>query len=412
MAGVKISMYLNIHEPLKSGHFPVKLRVYSNYKTKYYPTGISCSKADFEASYLNPKPKGELKKLKDKITEKESKAKTIVQEMKGFNLERFERLMFAPSGSGQDIFFQYGIKIDQLKKEDQLKTARCYENSMSSLKTYLQEKSRPSWIAYNAITADWLRSYEKWMLSRGNSLTTVGIYLRPLRYVFNEAIRLGVIDIDTSPFGRGKYIIPAGANVKKALNKLSLAKLFNVSLHESDPMLKARDFFFFSYVCNGINFKDISRLRYSNIIGDALVFTREKTKRTRRGAAVQPIRAILNDFAKSVIEKYGSKGGSTSLIFPIINDRMTEDEKRKTLDQFIKNTNAGLRKLALLAGVDREISTYYARHSFSTIARNSGASIEFISQSLGHTDIKTTQNYLDSFEDDVKREIAGKLMDF
>ena len=53
-----------------------------------------------------------------------------------------------------------------------------------------------------------------------------------------------------------------------------------------------------------------------------------------------------------------------------------------------------------------------ARHTFSTVMKRSGASTEFIQETLGHTNIKTTENYLDSFEKEVKKEFAYRLVSF
>jgi integrase/recombinase XerD len=58
------------------------------------------------------------------------------------------------------------------------------------------------------------------------------------------------------------------------------------------------------------------------------------------------------------------------------------------------------------------VTTYVARHSISTIMKRSGVSTEFIQEALGHTNIKTTENYLDSFEKEVKEELAGNLVAF
>ena len=49
-----------------------------------------------------------------------------------------------------------------------------------------------------------------------------------------------------------------------------------------------------------------------------------------------------------------------------------------------------------LIGVN--LTTYVARHSFATILKNSGVNIALISEALGHSDLATTQIYLDSFE--------------
>jgi site-specific recombinase XerD len=62
--------------------------------------------------------------------------------------------------------------------------------------------------------------------------------------------------------------------------------------------------------------------------------------------------------------------------------------------------------------IDKKGTTYVARHTFSTVLKRSGASTEYIQEALGHSDIKTTENYLDSFEKDVKKEFAQRLTAF
>ncbi len=57
-------------------------------------------------------------------------------------------------------------------------------------------------------------------------------------------------------------------------------------------------------------------------------------------------------------------------------------------------------------------TTYVARHTFSTLLKRTGASAEYIQEALGHTDIKTTENYLNSFEKEIKKELANKLIAF
>ena len=50
--------------------------------------------------------------------------------------------------------------------------------------------------------------------------------------------------------------------------------------------------------------------------------------------------------------------------------------------------------------IDKPVTSYAARHSFSTILMRSGFSTEMISKALGHSNIKTTAAYLGSFEDE------------
>ncbi len=62
--------------------------------------------------------------------------------------------------------------------------------------------------------------------------------------------------------------------------------------------------------------------------------------------------------------------------------------------------------------IEKKLTTIVSRHSFSTQMKRSGASTEFIQEALGHSDKKTTENYLDSFENEIKKEYAAKLIVF
>ena len=62
--------------------------------------------------------------------------------------------------------------------------------------------------------------------------------------------------------------------------------------------------------------------------------------------------------------------------------------------------------------IKNEVTTYAARHSFATILQRSGVSTEFISEALGHGNIRTTQSYLAGFEDVNKREVIKALTAF
>jgi len=63
-------------------------------------------------------------------------------------------------------------------------------------------------------------------------------------------------------------------------------------------------------------------------------------------------------------------------------------------------------------GMKKKLTTIVSRHSFSTQLKRSGVSTEFIQDALGHMDKKTTENYLDGFEDEVKRQYATHLLAF
>lgn len=58
------------------------------------------------------------------------------------------------------------------------------------------------------------------------------------------------------------------------------------------------------------------------------------------------------------------------------------------------------------------VTFHTARHSFATVLKRAGANIAYISESLGHQDMKTTENYLASFEREEREKNAQILLDY
>lgn len=98
-------------------------------------------------------------------------------------------------------------------------------------------------------------------------------------------------------------------------------------------------------------------------------------------------------------------------IFPIIlRENLTptqlNDRKRKTLQKF----NKDLKELAILAGINKPITSYVARHSFANCLKQKGAGTDIISESLGHQDVKTTKAYLKELDTAVLDEASEMLL--
>jgi integrase len=237
--------------------------------------------------------------------------------------------------------------------------------------------------------------------------------LRALRAIFNEGIAEGAISQANYPFGKRKYRIPTGRNVKKALTLAEISKIYYYqaeTLFEGEA--KAKDFWLFSYFANGINIKDIALLKYSNIKGDYIVFERAKTLRTTRGNP-RIISIYITDDMREIINRWGNKQSfADGYVFPIIEQNMDPVRQRLQIQQFIKVINTWLGRIGEKVGIEKKITTYSARYSFSTVLKRSGASVEYISESLGHSDVKTTESYLDSFEDETKKQFSKHLTAF
>lgn len=399
----------------QSGKFPVKLRVYSNEVRKLYPiildnetAPLELTEKEFESIWQTTKPRNEHKAARLKLQAIEANANEAAQKLNPFTFEGFEGLLFGGNrAKSSDVCFHYKKAIEQYEKNNQIGTASNYDLSLKSLLAFHKKETLP----FKTITPHWLKDYEKFMIiDKKRSPTTIGIYVRPLRAIFNTAIAENLVNPESYPFGKRKFVVPTSKGTKKALSKEQLKKLFECE-PKTPEQEKAKAFWFFSYSCNGMNFKDIADLQYKNLSGNTLNFHRAKTAKTSQNQAA--VKVYLNTFTEKVIEMYGNpKLGGDTFIFPIIDRNKTLQEQHQQKQNFIRFVNQNFLKFAEIAGIDEKISTYWARHSFATNAIRNGASMEFVSEALSHSNLKTTKGYFAGFEDDKKREIAAKLMEF
>lgn len=174
---------------------------------------------------------------------------------------------------------------------------------------------------------------------------------------------------------------------------------------------KAKDFWLFSYFANGINPTDIAHLKYKNIEGEFLTFERTKTESTSRTG--KQIAVFISEDMQKVIDYWGSKGKKPNdYIFPVLEHGITPLRQIELIELFVQALNDWMVKIRKKLGIEKKVTTYVARHTFSTVMKRSGISTEFIQEALGHTNIRTTENYLDSFEKEMKKEYANRLVAF
>ena len=422
-SNITIAIFHDLRRMKNNGKYPVKLRIFSPYprRQKLYNTGYELSIEDFNQIMNLQKRSGkksaqyhEWREIKDDLSKIEIAAKEIADSMKHFSFEQFETHFSRKPGDGSNVAYQYKLRIDELKNANKYSTAETFASGKKSITEFLKTKKKYSFenLTFYDINVKWLKDFEKFMLiNKKRSVTTLGIYLRALRTLFNYAIAQKEIDAELYPFGKGKYQIPASRNIKKTLSQDQLRQLFSIEPEQTEHE-KAKDFWFLSYACNGMNIKDIALLKYSDIKGKTITFIRSKTKSTSR-TNMKPIVIFRNDYIDEMIRKYGTKPiKSNNYIFGILEPGISAAEEHSRIKKITRFINQHIQNLCKQNDLPEEITTYWARHSFATNAIRKGASMEFLQESLGHGNITTTQNYFAGFEDSKRQDFANSLMDF
>jgi len=399
------SLFIDRYHPKENGKCAISVRITFERKKKYYKTGKTATAQEFEKAF-GDKPRGELKQLAIKLQAFEKKAVDIIDKLPAFTFQAFEKQFYVNRGTKDTISAAFTQYANELREEGRIGTAVTYECAQNSLNNFTPDSR------FSDITPDYLRKYEAWMLKHNKSITTVGIYLRSLRTLINNAISEGDLTQEYYPFGKKRYEIPTSNNIKKALSLKDIGEIYNFEIQNSNSTnAMAKDFWIFMYLCNGMNVKDMCLLTYSSLQGEILEFIRAKTVRTKR--KVEPIRVALTEDIKRIIKKWGNKNRDPqTFIFPVLKKGLTPERERQLIKQVTQVINKHMKDIALLLEIKGDVNTYSARHSFSTVLQRSGVSTEFISEALGHSNVKTTANYLAGFEDESKREHAKALTAF
>jgi len=396
--GITLFARLEMRRKDKNDNYPIKIRII--YKASYrdYSTKQKATLKEWD-KITAAKPKGTAADKKIQILAVLQRAYDVLLEIEPFTFQDFKDVYLDKKNNDKyNIYNWYDDKIKELKENNQLGTAETYKYSMKALK----DISGKGVLKFDDITLKFLKKFEATI----NSPTTTGIYLRPLRHIFNRANKI----ISYYPFEKGAYKIPTPRNNKKALTKEEVKSIYLYEPPQDSPEKFYKDIWLFSYFANGMNMKDICQLKYSNIKGDYIEFRRAKTINSNKNT--RPILIDLTSDLQRIITEHGTGKGKHNYIFPFLKNGMNAAETMAAIKQATKQTNKYIKRVARGLEIKAEVSTYTARHSFATILKNAGVSPSFIGESLGHSSLKTTESYLGSFETDQRKANINKLKDW
>lgn len=372
MANEKI--ILDKRSKKKDGTYPIKIYLRHN-REILIATGYSCEESEFA--------NGLLSKRHDNYKVKNAKLKSML------SMVEMEMISMSASGKLEDMTDKelkshlqdklFGKVSDSLKEKKKRFTDFLNEfletkTNAGTIRTYITtryniEAYDPN-CTFDTMDKNWLMSFDKWMASRDLSVNYRAFNFRNIRSVFNYAI-----DNDyTTLYPFRKFKIKQEETYKRSMNIDQLRKLMNYECEEYQK--KYRDLFMLMFYLIGINAGDLLTLKHENLYNGRIEYHRMKTNKYY-SIKVEPE-------AMEIIERY--KGEEYLLSFM---------DGNKTYKDILKQMN---NQLKLIGKVERkglggkktrepefpEISSYWSRHTWATIAADLDIPVETISMALGH----------------------------
>ena len=283
---------------------PCTIRITHNRKQWMVSLGISASLKDYEKALSD---KGVLndrqKELREQLIEKRQKAQATIESLTVVTKESFNRLFLSEvdlSHSRETLPLKATMEahILELREEGRINTAEAFRHALRTMLLYKPDRD------LKEIDAAYLRGYEKYMENNGSSMSTASIYLRCLKRLFNKMIKEKRLNKKYYPFD--EHVCRGNRSNKVVLYPADVEKFLGWQ-PTTDAQQRSKDFWFFSFLCNGLNPRDIFDLKWKNIQGERMTYLRHKT--AKRYAEPEPIVLYLHPMAFDIIKRHGNPKG-------------------------------------------------------------------------------------------------------
>ena len=221
---------------------------------------------------------------------------------------------------------------------------------------------------FEQIDLQYLQDFEAFLIRKGNTSNSIATKFSVLRAVYNKAVKHKVFAEAENPFKQynvGRFWKPTR---KRAITKEDVQRIQSLKLPASTEVYStafARDIFLFSYCVAGINFKDIATLRYGDIQNGRIYYQRHKTGKELNSPILPQTREIMERYSKP-------DASSDDYIFPILDRHIHRSEQQicNRVHKVIGHVNANLKRIAEMAGLKVNLTTYVARHNKNYIYLN------------------------------------------
>lgn len=383
----------------ESNRCPVYLRLYAHKTSKYYSTGIKVKSADWNGESQRVRSSDPRHAVYNNELDRISiKTQALHFEQRNNGGIKLDRIVQALKGPGAKDFFEYADTfLARIEKEE---SVRKYKQSHVIINKIEDFYGSRTGLMLSDLDHSFLVDLEAHLANEyDNAPNTIRKDFERLKMLFRAARRDGLLK--TNPLE--DYDLPKKQKSKKTvLHYSQIQDLESLELEVESVLWHTRNYFLFSFYNAGIRFGDICKLKRRNIIDGRLKYLMDKT-RNNSDPKYKSIRLLPK--AMNIIEQYNFREkGPDEYLFPIVDlsknldDPFVWDREKQSKTAI---ANRALKELAELAGIEENISTHVARHSFANYARKQGMSLYSISKAMGHSKLATTEQYLQSFDEEM-----------
>lgn len=374
--------YLKKQKNYLKGAMPIYMRITVNGIRKEISTGRQCDIDHWNENAGRVHGTKEDTKLLnaylDTLQTKVYEARRqLIEKNETITTEGLKNILKGTSEKAKMIMAIFHDHNDQMKclvgKDFSPATLERYKTSLEHTKSFMEWKYGVSDMDIKKMDFEFVSQYEFWLKTfRNCNHNTTIKYIANFRKIVNRCIRNGWIEKD--PFAgfkmTKKEVIPEFLT-EYEIQKMAAKKFTSERLHQ------IRDIFLFCCY-TGLAFADVKKLKSSEIgigiDGSKWIFTNRQKTDTLSRIPLLPI-------ALEILHQYKDHPAcvNSEKVLPVLSNQ---------------KYNEYLKEIANLCGINKNLTTHTARHTFATtVTLSNGVPMESVSKMLGHKNLKTTQHY-------------------
>ncbi len=186
------------------------------------------------------------------------------------------------------------------------------------------------------------------------------------------------------------YEIPA--NQTKVTLTDSAGQEYEKTIEKAGALAKARDLFCFC-AFTSLRYSDMAALKRSDITGDSIIVTTQKTN--------DRLEIPLNNYSRAILDKYADLQDRRGLALPVISNQRMNDYLKDLCE--LCGFNEPITKVYYKGGQRIEetrpkwelVGTHAARRTFICYALTKGIAPQIVMKFTGHSDYQAMKPYID-----------------
>lgn len=291
------------------------------------------------------------------------------------------------------------FKMELLEQDEKVATYKSYRTLLSYIQSHYGD------VDIATVDAAFCRQLAKDLKSEGKSPSTERTYYAMLTAIWNYASYKGYTANDF-PFQKHSYELDKIKKPKPRkrtdcfLTKEQMGQLYGLWTTLSDQYHVG--LFLASYLSNGANLNDVLRFRW-NKDPRIITFRRRKTKEKSDMLITVPVIPQLSAIFGEIASPWQPDA-------PLFRIPETEADIQKAVMAANNAVTRAVRDIAPSIGLPDNISTTWARHTFSTVMHQSNVPYAYTEMAMGHTLDGVAGNYIGSFTVEKSFEYNSNLL--